>query len=157
MIPTLKETSFYIAETNNVMSWLVFPLIIVGLQLSHGQAVKPLAKLLWWGYKAFPTKTHGVIMRLEAQGEKNGQPHEMQLNLSHENGYMFTAIAVVAALLQYLDGKANQPGLWLMGHLVEPEQFVQDMERLGAQIHIKEAVEYTPSQGLFNSIMAKMP
>jgi saccharopine dehydrogenase (NAD+, L-lysine-forming) len=50
---------------------------------------------------------------------------------------------VVAALLQYLDGSARKPGLWMIGHLVEPVRLLKDMENMGVQVRTR--VEPTPS------------
>jgi hypothetical protein len=45
-----------------------------------------------------------------------------------------TAIPVVAFVEQYLDGSARKPGLWMMGHIVEPVRLMKDMEAMGANI-----------------------
>ena len=37
----------------------------------------------------------------------------------------------VAGFLQYFDGVGTEPGLHFMGHEVDPDRFLKDMERMG--------------------------
>jgi saccharopine dehydrogenase (NAD+, L-lysine-forming) len=73
---------------------------------------------------------------LEARGQKDGHPEALNLLLSHPDGYVFTAVPVVACLLQCLDGSAVKPGLWTQAWIVEPERLLQDMQRMGIQLEI---------------------
>ena len=63
-----------------------------------------------------------------------GQPKRFDLTLSHADGYWFTAIPVVASLLQVLDGSARRPGLWFQASIVEPQRLLHDMQRMGIEI-----------------------
>lgn len=58
----------------------------------------------------------------------------MRTSVAHADGYVLTAVPVVAALLQVLDGSARLPGLWMMGCLVHPGRLLEDMEKMGVQI-----------------------
>jgi saccharopine dehydrogenase (NAD+, L-lysine-forming) len=49
---------------------------------------------------------------------------------------MFTAIPVVACLLQVLDDSARKPGLWTQAHIVEPARLVRDMQRMGVEVQL---------------------
>jgi len=60
----------------------------------------------------------------------------VRVSVAHDDGYAITAIPVVATLLQYLDGSVRKPGLWLMGHVVDPVRLVADMDSLGARVTI---------------------
>jgi hypothetical protein len=62
------------------------------------------------------------------------------MKAKHDDVYEFTAMPVAAFLVQYLDGSAKKPGLWMMGHLVDPERFVGDLERMGAEVEVKVEV-----------------
>ena len=61
----------------------------------------------------------------------------MDITLYHKDGYMFTAIPVVACLLQYLDGSIKKPGLWTQANIVEPDRLLSDMERMGIEVKIQ--------------------
>ncbi len=75
-----------------------------------------------------------MIIKAEARGEKEGTRREIDTYLCHQDGYVLTAVPVVACLLQYLDGFANKPGLWMMGHLVDSNRLVHDMQRMGVEV-----------------------
>ena len=55
----------------------------------------------------------------------------------HDDVYEFTAMPIAAFLNQYLDGTVKLPGLWMMGHLVDPERFVEDLVRMGAEVEME--------------------
>jgi saccharopine dehydrogenase (NAD+, L-lysine-forming) len=134
MYPTLRTLGFYVAETHWLLDWVITPLVIAGLKIAPRRGVRPLGRLLWWGMRTLPSPPHRVLLKAEAYGGRAGVPVRVGLTVSHPDGYEMTAIPVVACLLQYLDGSARRPGLWMMGHLVEPLRFFRDVERLGADV-----------------------
>ncbi len=134
MHPTLQELGFYVSETHWIVDWIIFPLIFAGLKIAPRRATSRLGKILWWSMKAFSKPPYLVSLKIEAKGEKNQKPVTFECFISHADGYELTAIPVVACLLQYLDGTVRRPGLWMMGHLVEPLRFYNDMEKMGVEI-----------------------
>jgi hypothetical protein len=56
--------------------------------------------------------------------------------VEYNDAYYVTAVPVAACLLQYLDGSIDQPGLWIMGQVVDPYRFVNDMRRMGIRFEI---------------------
>ena len=101
-------------------------------------SVHPLGKMLWWGMMNLPKPPYRVELQVQATGLKNGKPAEVRASVAHPDGYELTAIPVVAFLLQYLDGSAKRPGLWMMGHLAEPVRLMKDMEKMGVLVHASE-------------------
>src|SRR5262249_43705438 len=85
---------------------------------------------------------YGAVMRLEAQGEKDGRPLSLSVILRHPDAYEFTALPVAACLRQYLDGTIARPGVWLMGEAVEPERLFADLRRMG--VSLETVVEGAP-------------
>jgi len=84
--------------------------------------------------QTFPKPPYLVLLKVVAGGQKDGKPVRWEASVSHPDGYELTAIPVVASLVQYLDGPARRPGLWMMGHLVEPVRLFKDMERMGVTV-----------------------
>ena len=134
MYPTLKELGFFMSGTHWIVDWIITPLVFAGLKLAPHRGVHTLGKLMWWGMQTFSRSPYLVLLRVEARGEKNGKPAGIEVTISHTDGYKLTAIPVVACLLQYMDGTAYRPGLWMMGHLVDPVRLFKEMEQMGVQI-----------------------
>ncbi len=134
IFPTLNQTGFYMAGFNWLVDYFVFPFIFISLKLFPKISIKPMSKLMKWGLTTFSKPPYGIVMKLEASGKQNGKVKHAEIQLSHKDGSYFTAIPVVACLLQYLDGSIRKPGLWLQANIVEPNRFMQDMKRMGIEI-----------------------
>lgn len=132
MYPSLKETGFYISESHWMTDYVIMPLAWAWLKIMPG-AVRPIGKFLWWGMGAFHKPPYRVELQVQASGLKNGRPAKVLASVAHPDGYELTAIPVAASLLQYLDGSARKPGLWMMGQLVDPVRLMKDMEMFGVR------------------------
>ncbi len=132
LYPSLKEAGFFMSEMHWMVDWVIMPITWIWLKITP-RAVRPIGKFLWWGMGAFHKPPYRVELQVQATGFKDGQPVKVWASVAHPDGYELTAIPVVAALLQYLDGSARKPGLWMMGHLAEPVRLMKDMERMGVK------------------------
>ncbi len=135
LYPSLKELGFYMSETHWFLDWFINMVVFAGIKLFPKSGLRPLGKLVWWGMTTLPRPPHRLELHTEASGLKNGSPANFVFKVSHADGYELTAIPVVAALMQYLDGSARKPGVWMMGHLVDPVRLIQDMERMGVKVN----------------------
>ena len=131
MYPTLKDTGFYIAGWNPLTDMLLTPIIMLGLKIAPRRGIRPLGKLMWWGMNR-SKPPYRVVLKVEAEGQLNGRPVQVQARIEHEDGYELTAIPVVALLIQYEE--IRRPGLHMMGHLAEPDRLFDDMQRMGVQV-----------------------
>jgi len=150
-IPSLVETGFFVGSFNGFVDWVVMPLAMVALKPLPPQSphrsvrklriavLETMGKLMRWSLRTFTRPPYQTILKVEAQGLKDGQARTLAVSLSHPDGYAFTAIPVVACLLQYLDGSIHKPGLWTQGNLVEPGRLLEDMQRMGIQVQIQES------------------
>ncbi len=130
MFPSLRETGFYISEMHPMLDWVVMPITLAWLKIVP-KAVRPIGKFLWWGMGTFHKPPYRVELQVKAAGLKDGRPVTVQASVAHPDGYEPTAIPVVATLLQYLESLARKPGLWMMGHLIDPISLVKDLEKMG--------------------------
>jgi len=133
--PSLRDMGFFVGSMNWVVDWFIFPIAALILALFPKRGIDPMGKLMWWGLRTFTKPPYATILKLEASGKKDGQEEKIEIMLSHEDGYLFTAIPVVACLMQYLDG-TPRPGLWMQANFVEPNKMMKDMQKMGIQISI---------------------
>jgi saccharopine dehydrogenase (NAD+, L-lysine-forming) len=134
MFPGLSETGFYISGSHWFTDWVIYPIAMLGLKIAPRRGIRPLGRLVWWGMTRVPKPPYTVILKVEAEGIKESQLKSLEISVSHADGYELTAIPVVAMLKQVLDGSERKPGLWMMGHLVDPQRLFQDIERMGVRV-----------------------
>lgn len=102
-------------------------------------------RLLLWSVRRFTRPPFGIVQRLTAQGMKSGKPQQFTLALAQENMYLATAIPVVAAACQILDGAITDAGPQFMGCAVDAQQFLEEIERLGLDVSVNAPEEFVDS------------
>jgi len=132
----LQETGIFTTGFNWFVDYLVFPLMFLSQIIKKGSLRHFWATLFIFGVNNFSRKEEGVVFLLKAEGEKNGQHQKVQIFSEHDSAYDFTVIPVIACLKQYLDGSIRKPGLWMMGHLVDPDRLFEDMGKMGVRIEM---------------------
>jgi len=132
--PSLKEVGFYIAGFNGFVDYVVIPIIWAMMKISPEVFVGPMAKFLRWGLKWPGSAPEGCILTLVANGVRNGEEAQLQIRVSHQDGYVLTAAPVVACIYQYLQENIRKPGVHFQAHLVNPESFLDKLKKLGIQI-----------------------
>ena len=136
-LPELQETGFYVTGFNRVTDYLILPIIMLGVRLLPRSWDRLLARLLVWGLQ-FSRPPFGIDLVADCFGQKDGENAHIRIRLSHEDGYVMTAVPIVACLIQAIEGDLLQPGLWRQAMLVEPVRFLQDIEQMGITISKKE-------------------
>ena len=133
----LRETGVFTTGFNWFVDYLLFPLMMLSQKIKRGSLRHFWAKVFIFGIDKFSSAEEGVVFLLQAEGEKDGRRREVEIISEHDNAYDFTVIPVIACLKQYLDGSIRKPGLWMMGHLVEPDRLFEDMESMGVRIETR--------------------
>ncbi|MBK8489698.1 MAG: saccharopine dehydrogenase NADP-binding domain-containing protein [Saprospirales bacterium] len=133
-MPDLQETGFYVTGFNKVADYLVLPIVTLGVRLLPRSVDRLLAKFLTWGLQ-FSRPPYGIDLIADCTGRKNGEEVRFRIRLSHEDGYVITAVPVVACLMQVLDNTIRKPGLWRQAIIVEPVRFLEEVERMGVAVY----------------------
>lgn len=132
----LEEAGVYVASLNWFVDYLVTPTTMVLGRVQRGLGRDFLASLMVWGLEKFSSPDDELVLVLEAEGEDEVGPLKVRVVAEYNDAYYITAVPVAACLLQYLDGSIDQPGLWIMGQVVDPYRFVNDMRRMGIRFEI---------------------
>lgn len=144
MLPTLRETGFYVAGFNWFVDWVVMPLLWLSGRVAPRLWVKPMAQLLYWGTRLYANPPYGAVVKLQACGWQEGRRQVLSLQLYHTDPYRFTAIAAVAGVLQYLRGHGRKTGLWFAGQVYDPQEALRNIQRMGLTVR----QEMSPVQGM---------
>ncbi|KAA3641571.1 MAG: KR domain-containing protein [Bacteroidetes bacterium] len=137
LIPSLRETGFYVSGFNPFMDLILLPLIMLFIKIPLRFFQYLSFKLFRLGFK-FSKPPYGVRLITDCKGIKSGQERHMKLVLEHNDEYLLTAVPTVACLLQYLDGSIKKPGVWFQANAVEPTRFFEDMGRMGLPLRVEE-------------------
>jgi len=132
--PGLVAAGFYVGGFNPIVDYALVPLLLVGHRVAPERSTGPLARLLLGGLRAFARPPYGTLLRLEAEGERDGQPHHVVLSVFRHDSYGLTAMTIAATIRQWADGSARGPGVRLQALVVQPRRFLEDLERFGATV-----------------------
>lgn len=135
--PTLRETGFYVTGFNPFVNYFIIPVGSLAIKIIPGLARKPFARSFEWGLKKFSKPPYRTVLVLSAIGRQAELTKELRIKISHADGYWLTAASVSALLFQYVRGSFKQPGVFLQGHLANPDIFFKDLEMLGVNVSIK--------------------
>jgi len=151
LYPDLIETGFFVGGFNWFVDWIASPLALIALKIAPQKGLSLATKLMDWGLKSFSKPPYGTVLKLKSSGIKNNRNLDIEITISHADGYALTAIPMAACLLQYIDGEINKPGLWYQALAVEPKRFITDIERLGALVKVQHKDQHKnyPEKGGF--------
>jgi saccharopine dehydrogenase (NAD+, L-lysine-forming) len=130
-IPTLVDAGFFVGSFNWFTDMVAMPLMVALVKLFPQQGLRPAGKLMHWSLNTFSSPPYGTRLKLEAGGLKNGAESQLELTLSHAEGYYFTAAPAAACLLQWMDGSIRRPGLFTQGNIVNPTRLLDDLGKMG--------------------------
>ncbi len=130
----LIRAGFYVGGFNPVVDYALLPLVFLGRRLAPERSTRPLTRLLLGGLRAFSHPPYGTLLRLEADGERDGRPQRIVLSVFHRESYALTAMCIAAAIRQWADGRVRGPGVRLQALAVEPGRFLEDLGRFGATV-----------------------
>lgn len=72
-----------------------------------------------------------------ATGVMNGRMEKLDLTVKHGDFYRATALTSIPCILGILDGSIRQPGVHTMGHVMDPDQYLDDLWRMGMTVSLQ--------------------
>jgi len=136
LFPSLREAGGF-ASVNRFVDLVALPAAFMAMKLAPKKGRRPASRLLGWGMRRFARPPFGVILVVEATGERDGKPSQVRVSISHSNEYETTGLVVATYVSQWADPtlpSARAPGLHPMGQVVEPEPFLQGLASRGFRI-----------------------
>ena len=127
----LSELGFYGSGFNPVVDLLVLVWMMTGLyRLALGLRLG--ARIAIWAGRFTKPCT---LMQVDATTHDGNR---IRVRLGHEDAYAATAIPLAACVIQMLEpGSVRQPGLHFMGHCLETDRFLKDVESMGLNVTIE--------------------
>jgi saccharopine dehydrogenase (NAD+, L-lysine-forming) len=133
-IPTLRTCGFYVGGFSPLMDYLALP-VITGLAKIPALRTVTTSITRWaFQHLASQRPPYGLAVRLEASGLQAGQPAEVRLEITGDDGYVLTAAPAVSCIRHVLDGSVRRPGLWLQAHIVDPDVLLADLTAAGLAV-----------------------
>ncbi len=134
LIPTLKQTGFFVSGFNPFTDLVLTPLVVFGVKTLPESTHRPLARLFRWGLN-LSKPPFGVLLVADCAGKTDGVPTSFRISLFHEDAYLVTAAPVAACVEQYLNGIVWQPGVHCQANAVDPEPFFKAIADMGVAVH----------------------
>ncbi|MDQ8153354.1 MAG: saccharopine dehydrogenase NADP-binding domain-containing protein, partial [Gemmatimonadota bacterium] len=132
-IPTLRNAGFFVAGFSPVIDYLVMPAAFAALWCAP-RARATIGRGFLWALRRFSPRGGWAVLLLHATSDATGRT--VTIRVSHDDGYALTAIPVVAAVEQLLDG-ARRPGVFTQAGFVEPASFLRRIEALGVRVDVQ--------------------
>lgn len=135
----ISNCGVYAGGFGPYIDYVIFSLALVLGKISTRLSQYVCSRMFYHHIKNCPQPKPRVEFMLKAKGTEYGEKKEIEYLLSSEDGYELTAQATLACLLQYFDNSISEPGLYLMGQIVEEERFFKDLEDIGVRLLKKES------------------
>ncbi len=132
--PSLQRCGFYISGFGPAMDYVALPVIML---MAKSARLRPATvRFVRWSMDRLATvrPPYRLVIRLDAQGRRNGLPASASVQVAGGDSYLVTAAPVIACIEQLLDGSARHPGLHYQAQLVEPNRFLDELARLGLEV-----------------------
>ncbi|MEZ4991246.1 MAG: saccharopine dehydrogenase NADP-binding domain-containing protein [Saprospiraceae bacterium] len=130
----LQQAGVYAAGFDRYIDNFIFPLAIMLGWFGKKFSERICTQLFFNHIKDNLGKKPRVEMVLKAKGLKEREEREVDFTLLSDDGFRLTALPVVALLKQYSDGLIRDPGLHLMGEVVQEERLFRDLKEMGVVV-----------------------
>lgn len=136
----LEGLAFYGAVPSLLFAFPVDTLLATFNGLKGSTVWNGLAGVILWSSKHLMRERCAYSIVVEASGRHHDREQAVRIVLEHEDNYFSTAAAVIAFLNQYRAGNFSRlSGVKVMGHIIDPEKAVRDVEAFGLHVMITQS------------------
>lgn len=130
----LTETGFYVSGFNWFFDNITVLVVFAAGKIYRKKIPKWLLNFFEFSLKKFCVEPFVTKLKFVAEGTKEGKSKKINFTLSSPSGYYLTAVPTVACIKQLLFGDIKKPGLHYQALIVEPNQFLNDIDSMGVKL-----------------------
>jgi saccharopine dehydrogenase (NAD+, L-lysine-forming) len=131
-----RELGFFGSGVNWFFDSLIFLWKALGLYKTSA-GVDLGARLLLWGNRKFTKPPYLCSVNAMVTGVYGGRQRRLKLTVEHEDSYAATAMAALPCVLGLLDGSLRKPGVHMMGHVLDPERYLENLWDMGMTVALE--------------------
>ncbi len=130
----LKETGFFVTGFNWFFDNFAVPVILLTGKLTRRKIPAWLIRFFVFSIKRFNSAPYMTILKFVASGKSGGKEKIITITLSSSKSYVLTAVPIVACIKQLIYGDIRKEGLHFQALIVEPNQFFNDIHKMGVKL-----------------------
>ena len=133
----LKNAGTYVAGFHWFIDYVVFTLAVILGKISVNLSQNVCSWIFYHFSKTLKEKIPKVEMIAIAKGEKDN-PQTSKIIIKSDDGYLLTAQAVYALIIQYIRGSIQMPGIHLMGQIMDEKELMEVLSELKVTIQYQK-------------------
>ena len=103
------------------------------------------ARFLVWSNGKFTKSPYICSVNATVNGIYGGRKRQLKLTVEHEDSYVATAVATLPGARAILDGSLQQPGVYIMGHVLDPDLYLENLWDMGMTVALEGLSDLEPN------------
>jgi len=135
-----QQLGFYGSGVNRFFDSMVLLWKALGLYKTS-RGIDLGARVLVWGNEKFTRQPYICSVNTVASGFSGGREKQVKLTVEHKDSYAATAIAIIPGIMGLLDGSISQSGVHIMGHVLDPDRYLENLWDMGMTVSLQGLCE----------------
>ena len=134
--PQIGELGFYFNGFRKLFEHILIKPAGFILKNNYSVIKSLFANILFMVHKFISHSFYGTYLHLDLRGKVDGKAQRKSISLYHNNSYFLPAASSFSIALEMLNDEINQPGLSYIGKNSNPEDFFENLSKLGITVII---------------------